>query len=57
MSTATEPTRTPDSPAQAATGFRRVGRPVEGEATNRAIMIADLAGVPLYVVHLELIAA
>jgi dihydropyrimidinase len=24
---------------------------VEGEATNRAIMIADIAGVPLYVVH------
>ena len=24
---------------------------VEGEATNRAIMIADTAGVPLYVVH------
>ena len=24
---------------------------VEGEATNRAIMIADMAGVPLYVVH------
>ncbi|HUS53490.1 MAG TPA: dihydropyrimidinase [Thermohalobaculum sp.] len=24
---------------------------VEGEATNRAIMIADAAGVPLYVVH------
>ena len=24
---------------------------MEGEATNRAIMIADLAGVPLYVVH------
>ncbi len=24
---------------------------VEGEATNRAIIIADLAGVPLYVVH------
>lgn len=24
---------------------------VEGEATNRAIMIADLAGCPLYVVH------
>jgi dihydropyrimidinase len=26
-------------------------RQVEGEATNRAIMIADMAGVPLYVVH------
>jgi dihydropyrimidinase len=26
---------------------------VEGEATNRAIMIADMAGVPLYVVHLS----
>ena len=26
---------------------------VEGEATNRAIMIADLAGVPLYVVHVS----
>ena len=24
---------------------------VEGEATNRAIMIADLAGVPVYIVH------
>lgn len=24
---------------------------VEGEATNRAVMIADMAGVPLYVVH------
>ena len=24
---------------------------VEGEATNRAIMIADMAGVPLYLVH------
>ena len=24
---------------------------VEGEATNRAIMIADMAGSPLYVVH------
>ena len=24
---------------------------VEGEATNRAIMIADMAGMPLYVVH------
>jgi dihydropyrimidinase len=24
---------------------------LEGEATNRAIMIADMAGVPLYVVH------
>ena len=27
---------------------------VEGEATNRAIMIADMAGVPLYVVHTSL---
>ncbi len=26
---------------------------VEGEATNRAIMIADVAGVPLYVVHVS----
>ncbi len=26
---------------------------VEGEATNRAIMIADMAGVPLYVVHVR----
>jgi len=26
---------------------------VEGEATNRAIMIADTAGVPLYVVHVS----
>ena len=24
---------------------------VEGEATNRAIMIADMAGVPVYIVH------
>ncbi len=24
---------------------------VEGEATNRAIMIADMAGVPIYIVH------
>ena len=24
---------------------------VEGEATNRAIMIADAAGVPVYIVH------
>ena len=27
---------------------------VEGEATNRAIMIADMAGVPLYIVHTSL---
>jgi dihydropyrimidinase len=27
---------------------------VEGEATNRAIMVADMAGVPLYVVHTSL---
>nr|WP_316655473.1 dihydropyrimidinase [uncultured Gellertiella sp.] len=26
---------------------------VEGEATNRAIMIADMAGTPLYIVHLS----
>ena len=26
---------------------------MEGEATNRAIMIADMAGVPLYVVHVS----
>jgi dihydropyrimidinase len=26
---------------------------VEGEATNRAIMIADMVGVPLYVVHVS----
>jgi dihydropyrimidinase len=26
---------------------------VEGEATNRAIMLADMAGVPLYVVHVS----
>ncbi|RWD39346.1 dihydropyrimidinase [Mesorhizobium sp.] len=26
---------------------------VEGEATNRAIMIADMAGVPVYVVHVS----
>ena len=33
--------------------FHEPSRPaeVEGEATNRAIMIADMAGVPLYVVH------
>ncbi len=30
---------------------------VEGEATNRAIMIADAAGVPLYVVHVSCEAA
>ena len=32
-----------------------ISRPpqVEGEATNRAIMIADMAGVPLYVVHVS----
>jgi dihydropyrimidinase len=30
---------------------------VEGEATNRAIMIADQAGVPLYVVHVSCEAA
>lgn len=24
---------------------------MEGEATNRAIMIADAAGVPVYIVH------
>ncbi len=35
--------------------FHAYSRPpqVEGEATNRAIMIADMAGVPLYVVHLS----
>jgi len=42
MSTATEPTRTPDSPTQAATGFRRVGRLVEGEAT---ILAPELQGL------------
>ena len=26
---------------------------VEGEATNRAIMVSDMAGVPLYVVHVS----
>src|SRR5690606_12526951 len=26
---------------------------VEGEATNRAIMVADMAGVPVYVVHVS----
>lgn len=26
---------------------------VEGEATNRAIMVADMAGVPIYVVHVS----
>jgi dihydropyrimidinase len=39
---------------KATTGRRRMpirARQVEGEATNRAIMIADMAGVPLYVVH------
>ena len=30
---------------------------VEGEAANRAIMIADAAGVPLYIVHTSSIAA
>ncbi|MFN8721840.1 MAG: dihydropyrimidinase [Rhodospirillales bacterium] len=30
---------------------------VEGEATNRAIMIADMAGCPLYVVHTSCIPA
>ncbi|MYZ47398.1 dihydropyrimidinase [Propylenella binzhouense] len=30
---------------------------VEGEAANRAIMIADMAGVPLYVVHVSCEAA
>ena len=30
---------------------------VEGEATNRAIILADQAGVPLYVVHTSCIAA
>ena len=29
---------------------------VEGEATNRAIMLADQAGVPLYIVHTSCIA-
>jgi dihydropyrimidinase len=35
--------------------FHAYSRPpqVEGEATNRAIMLADMAGVPLYVVHLS----
>ncbi|MCC6304564.1 MAG: dihydropyrimidinase [Rhodobacteraceae bacterium] len=33
-------------------GFSRPPQ-VEGEATNRAIMIADMAGVPLYVVHVS----
>ncbi len=41
---------TPASPARRATPSRGRRR-VEGEATNRAIMIADMAGVPLYVVH------
>ena len=30
---------------------------VEGEATNRAIMLADMAGVPVYIVHTSSIAA
>ncbi|MFN8901487.1 MAG: malate synthase A, partial [Lysobacteraceae bacterium] len=42
MSTATEPTRTPDASAPTATGFRRVGRPVEGEAT---ILAPELQGL------------
>ena len=37
MNTATEPTRTP--PAQATCGFRRVGRPVDGEAV---ILVPEL---------------
>lgn len=39
MSTATEPSRSPESSTPAATGFRRVGRPVEGEA---AILVPEL---------------
>ena len=46
---------TPSSSPRATTGPRRhaYSRPpeVEGEATNRAIMIADMAGVPVYIVH------
>jgi len=39
MPTATEPSRIPESTTPAATGFRRVGRPVEGEA---AILVPEL---------------
>lgn len=39
MNIATEPSRTPGSSIPAATGFRRVGRPVEGEAT---ILVPEL---------------
>ncbi len=38
------------TPAQKPTPIRGPTQ-VEGEATNRAIMIADMAGAPLYVVH------
>ena len=40
----------PASPAPKAHAYSRPPE-VEGEAANRAIMLADQAGVPLYIVH------